>query len=123
MYLTKNFKLQEFQCKCGCAMPASVYVNILSLADQLQILRDHLGTSINLTNAYRCESHNKAVGGAKKSQHILGKAADIKVLDTPPEHVESLILCLIEEGFIQEGGLHAYKTFVHYDNRGKKARW
>mgnify|MGYP003639378648 CR=1 FL=1 len=113
-------------------MPAKVLDNVLLLAEQLQVLRDALDTPIHLTNAYRCIEHNevvqkevnkKYIAYSSKSQHLLGKAADIKGLDTPPEHVESLILCLIEEGLIQEGGLHAYKTFVHYDNRGKKARW
>ena len=58
MKLTKNFSLDEFQCKCGCDMPRSVMENIFKLSDQLQILRDIYG-AINVNSAYRCESHNR----------------------------------------------------------------
>ena len=39
--MTKNFKIQEFECKGGCDMPLEVYENIIKLASQLQFLRDY----------------------------------------------------------------------------------
>ena len=77
MKLTNNFSLEEFECKCGCKMPEFVKKNIIELADNLQVLRDFVGR-LDLTNAYRCKEHNTDVGGSTNSQHLKGKAADIK---------------------------------------------
>ena len=77
MKLTENFNLSEFECKCGCSMPDFVKKNIIELAENLQVLRDTVGR-LDLTNAYRCKDHNADVGGAVNSQHLKGKAADVK---------------------------------------------
>lgn len=45
--------------------------------EKLQELRDAFGQAITVTSGYRCKDHNKAIGGAPRSQHLLGKAADI----------------------------------------------
>lgn len=47
----------------------------------LQPIRDKWGKPIIITSGYRCPTLNKAVGGAKASQHMYGQAADIKVLN------------------------------------------
>ena len=39
MKLTNNFSLSEFECKCGCEMPAFVEENIKELAENLQVFR------------------------------------------------------------------------------------
>ena len=121
--MTKNFKKSEFDCKCGCIMPTDVFVNIQKLANQLQYVRDYLDLPINLTNAYRCPTHNKAVGGVKNSQHVLGKAADIKIKGLTPQEVAVILDRLTTDGEILQGGIGIYSTFTHYDIRGKKARW
>lgn len=43
----------------------------------LEPLRAHLGVPIKLNCGYRSPLVNKAVGGAKMSQHILGEAVDV----------------------------------------------
>ena len=123
MQLTENFNLNEFQCKCGCEMPYNVEKNIIELADNLQILRDHLNKPINPTNGFRCATHNKSVGGVKNSQHILGKAADIKVKGVSPNEIADAIEHLMESGKFKMGGVGRYNTFTHVDIRGSKARW
>ena len=121
--MTKNFKRQEFECKSGCDMPLEVYENIIKLASQLQFLRDYTGRPISINSAYRCKKHNKKVGGSKKSQHLLGKAADIKVQSLKPIEVYAIIEDLIDMGHMLQGGLGLYDTFVHYDIRKTRARW
>jgi len=123
MKLTENFSKSEFDSKDGAAMPLEVLQNIKELANNLQVLRDHLGKSISINSGYRSPSHNKKIGGAKASQHLLGTAADIVVKGMQPSEVAKAIVQLIGEGKMKEGGLKAYATFTHYDIRGTKARW
>jgi uncharacterized protein YcbK (DUF882 family) len=123
--MTKNFKLKEFECKCGCDMPLEVYENIIKLSSQLQFLRDYTGRPITINSAYRCPKHNKKVGGSKTSQHLLGKAADITIQSLKPAEVFMIIEDLIDMGHMLQGGLGLYekKGFTHYDIRKTKARW
>lgn len=123
--MTRNFKIQEFECRCGCEMPSDVYINIVKLANQLQVLRDFIGKPIKITNAYRCENHNEIVGGVKNSMHIFGKAADLQVKGMTPNELYKTIDSLIDDGEMLQGGLGLYNTFVHYDfgYKGKKRRW
>lgn len=121
--MTKNFKIKEFDCKCGCSMPLEVYENAIKLAGQLQILRDYLGRPITVNSAYRCPKHNTKIGGSKTSQHLLGKAADITVQSLKPIEVFAIIEDLIDFGVMLQGGLGLYDTFVHYDIRKTRARW
>lgn len=121
--MTKNFKRQEFECKCGCQMPLEVYENIIKLSSQLQFLRDYTGRPIRINSAYRCEKHNKKIGGSKTSQHLLGKAADITIQSLKPIEVFAIIEDLIDMGHMLQGGLGLYDTFVHYDIRKTRARW
>jgi uncharacterized protein YcbK (DUF882 family) len=123
MRLTKNFTKREFKSKDGSAMPDDVLANIKELAFNLQVLRDFLGEPIRINSAYRSPAHNKAIGGVKNSQHVLGRAADIKVRDIETKDLYLIIESLIIEGKMKDGGLGLYDTFVHYDIRGSKARW
>lgn len=123
MRLTKNFTQREFKSRDGSKMPEDVLCNIKDLADSLQVLRDFLGEPIRINSAYRSPEHNEAIGGVKNSQHILGKAADIKVKDIETKDLYLIIDSLIIDGKMKQGGLGLYDTFVHYDIRGSKARW
>jgi uncharacterized protein YcbK (DUF882 family) len=123
MKLTKNFSKVEFDSKDGAEMPEEVLENVKELAKNLQVIRDAIGQSIHINSGYRSPAHNKKVGGASRSQHLLGKAADLKVYNMKPEILHKIILGLINEGKISEGGVGLYNSFVHYDCRGTKARW
>lgn len=123
MRLSKNFTKREFKSKDGYPMPDDVLANIKELASNLQVLRDFLGEPIRINSAYRSPAHNKAIGGVKNSQHVLGRAADIKVKDIETKDLYLIIDSLILDGKMKDGGLGLYDTFVHYDIRGSKARW
>jgi len=123
MKITNNFSLQEFNSKCGREMPSQVVTNIIELAKNLQVLRDEVKKSIQITSGYRSPEHNAKVKGAKNSQHITGMAADIKVSGMTPKQVAEVIERLIAEKKMKEGGIGIYKTWLHYDIRNTKARW
>lgn len=121
--LTKNFSLNEFASADGAEFPADVIENLRQLAKNLQVIRDHYGKPIKINSGWRSPAHNKSVGGAKNSQHVQGKAADIKIDGVKPAQLGAEIEKLIEAKKIRQGGLGIYPNFVHYDIRGKKARW
>lgn len=123
MKLTENFHLNEFASKDGAETPCEAQVNLKELALNLQALRDELGLPIVINSGYRSPAHNKRVGGAKSSQHLLGKAADIRVPGVEAREVYAKIEQLIKKGNMKNGGLGKYANFTHYDVRDTPARW
>jgi len=124
MQLTKNFNSKEFDCKDGTKVPLEYMKNCLKVAENLQVLRDHLKVPIRVTGSgYRTPSHNEKVKGAKNSQHLYANAADINADGFTPKQLASEIEKLIASNKMEQGGIGIYKGFVHYDRRGKKARW
>lgn len=123
MKLTANFNLSEFNCKDGSEIPLIYRSNVKELAEQLEALREKLGSPIFINSGYRSPHYNKKIGGVKTSQHLTGKAADIRVPGYRPRDVAQAIEQLIAQGKMKEGGIGVYPTFVHYDIRGTKARW
>ena len=120
--LSANFTVAEFACKDGSD---PVFVDS-SLAALLQKIRDHFGRPVVITSGYRTATHNTAVGGAKSSQHLLGRAADIQVQGVSVEDVAAYAESLMPAW----GGVGRYpvkagraKGWVHVDVRKAKARW
>lgn len=111
--LSKHFNTCEFECRCGKCQEVFIFdIHI----DKLQELRDKIDMPIAITSGYRCPEHNAAVGGAKKSQHMLGTATDIIVRDLSPIDVYNICDKMFD-------GVGKYDSFTHVDSRGYKARW
>lgn len=113
MRLTNNFTLEELYASATAARrgidntPSPiVQQNLRMLAERiLQPIRDEYKHAIIVTSGYRCAALNKAVGGAKTSQHLTGCAADIKCTHTSKAYLFRLILRMIREGRIEVGQL------------------
>lgn len=59
--------------------PPEVIENLRALVLQvLQPLRNGLGRPLRINSGYRGPAANRAVGGARTSQHLTGEAADIE---------------------------------------------
>lgn len=117
--LTPNFHLREFL-KNGSdeGVTAEIVENLRHLAQKLEEVRKLCGDKpITITSGFRTLNHNKAVGGAKNSQHLYGRAADIIVKGLAPKEVQNLL----KDKW--EGGLGYGATFTHLDTRGFRARF
>ena len=121
--LSKNFKKSEFKCRDGTDTPDELMPNLRELVKNLQIIRDHIGKPVHVISGYRSPKYNRRIGGARKSQHMKAKAADLRVRGMAPSELREIIINLIKEKKIKKGGVGIYKTFVHYDVRGWNARW
>tara|TARA_R100000664_G_C2749510_1_gene136888 strand:+ start:140 stop:523 length:384 start_codon:yes stop_codon:yes gene_type:complete len=95
----------EFNCPC-CGKNE---MNQLFI-DTLRAAREYSNTPFVINSGYRCEKHNKKIGGVSSSTHIVGSAADIHCTES---RQRALILCgLLEAGFSRIG---IAKTFIHVD--------
>lgn len=122
--LTKNFSRVEFDCKDGTPVPTKYMENCKKVAQNLQVLRDHIGEPVHVSGSgYRTPSHNAKVGGAPASQHLKANGADITAKSYTSKKLAAVIEKLIKEGKMEQGGIGIYPGFVHYDRRGTKARW
>ena len=118
--LSSNFKSTEFDCHGkGCC--SLTYIDG-KLVEYLQKIRDHFGKPVTITSAYRCQKHNKNIGGVTSSYHTKGMAADIVVSDIAPLEVAKYAESI---GIL---GIGLYETskdgyFVHIDTRTTKSFW
>ena len=107
--MTKNFSRAEFACKCGCGLD-----NIdPRLVELLQAIRDFFNRPVRVVSGLRCPARNAKVGGAKRSKHLTGEAADIQVADVAPRAVADYAATHMR-GW---GGIKAYPSFTHIDIR------
>ena len=113
--LSTNFKVREFACTDGSD---PIFIDS-ELVNVLQKIRTHFGKSVTITSAYRTPGRNKAVGGETYSQHLYGRAADIKVKGVSPAKVAAYAETLLKN----RGGIGVYNSFTHIDVRNVKARW
>ena len=120
--LAPDFKVRELRCRDGSD---TVMVDE-TLTVVLQCIREHFGKPVTITSGYRTAAHNAAVGGAKSSQHLLGRAADIRVQGVSVEDVAAYAESLMPDwGGVGRYPVKAGRTtgWVHVDTRAEKARW
>jgi hypothetical protein len=115
--LSENFKVKEFKCRDGSD---EVKIDDV-LIDTLQKIRDHFKKPITIVSGYRSPAYNKSINGAKTSQHMYGKAADIQVSGVNPRTVAEYAESINVKGL----GLYDYTSggFVHVDTRSTRSRW
>jgi uncharacterized protein YcbK (DUF882 family) len=121
--LTKSFRINDFHVGCVDKIPRELFNNLCILAQNLQIIQDHIKKPIRIISGYRSPKCNRRVRGAKKSQHMNAMAADIRVRGMSMRRLKRVIEGLIKDQKILQGGVGLYKSHVHYDIRGDKARW
>ena len=123
--VTAHFKMSEFNCKDGTAVPPEYEGNVVALCLALEQLRAELGEPVTIVSGYRTAEYNARVGGAVKSQHLTAKAADVRLPNWSPADVAACLESMIAAGVVPQGGIGIYAAsdFVHYDIRLTRARW
>lgn len=120
---SKNLSDHEFRCKCRQRAPHLPACEQKFVPDSLVVIlqgvRDHFGAPMTVHSGHRCGPYNAFVGGARLSQHVEAKAADITVKGVTPNEVQEYLLARYPD----EHGIGRYNTFTHVDVRGYKARW
>ena len=104
------FTRSEFACNCGNCE------NLIQndLIDKLDKAREISGVSYKINSGYRCESWNQKIGGAPKSLHKAGRAADIHVPSSAARYqiLKGLFAAELDRVLI-------YRTFIHADIAGE----
>lgn len=103
------------------APPVELWEKSLEVWRVLMWLRAHDGEApVDVNSGYRSPAYNAAIGGASGSQHLRFTARDVTKRGRSPLWVAKN---LIEHPGGSSLGVGLYKTFVHVDTRGFRARW
>jgi len=113
--LTRNFKVKELAAR-DRAKFARISVDLVT---GLQRIRDRLGAAITVNSGYRHPALNAEVDGVDQSQHIAGRAADIRTSAMRP--LELAQIALEELGC--DIGIGLGRNGIHVDLRGQLASW
>lgn len=90
----------------------------VTLAAEFEVIRGIVGAPIRIGSAYRTPAHNRAVGGARHSQHVEGRALDLY----PPrgwtlERFLQVIREVAQQPTSALYGVGIYDSFIHIDVR------
>lgn len=149
--ITNNISLSETICHCGCqdslkiskrnvhrqrilplAQEIQKLITILSLIYQEQKIIALFKWGDDGGSWFRCQSHNKTIGGAKNSVHMNGLATDTRFYLKNQTHkiqIPNLVVCRTalvasKEGLLNFKGIGCYRTFSHLDVRyNMPAQW
>lgn len=110
--ISPHFSIGEMACKDG----SDEVLYSTELMSMLEKLRAYGGFTVHINSGYRSPSYNRKIGGASKSQHTLGTAADIVVKKNGKTVSAKKICCLCQDlGF--KGVAYISESAVHVDMR------
>jgi uncharacterized protein YcbK (DUF882 family) len=118
-----HLRWSELACKDAARTPYPhewMTTRAVELAREFEAIRAAVGAPLLILSAYRTPEHNRHVGGAKASQHVQGRALDLR----PPtgctlDRFYALILERARRDDSALWGVGRYPAFVHIDTRPK----
>lgn len=114
--LSTHFRVREFACKDG-SDPLFISPQLVQLLEQV---RTHFNAPVFVNSGYRTPAYNHSIPHASPhSQHLYGRAADIRVCGHAPAQVAAYAETLLPHS----GGIGLYPSFVHLDVSTAKRRW
>lgn len=123
MKKSKYFTENEFKCKCGKCKTPPISDELIRILTEI---REHYNSPVIINSGYRCKEHNAKIGGAPSSRHVEGDAADFTVKGIKTIDLYNYVILTYGDGpygIARRISKDPYAGFVHFDCRGKKARW
>ena len=122
--MSEHFSVDEFRCHDGAEYPAEwVDDRLAVLCRVLEAIRTAWGGPLTVVSGYRTAAYNARIGGAKLSQHVQGRAADVRPTNPTPERVAQLhrlVKQMQAQGRLDAlGGLGEYVGWIHVDIRSQ----
>lgn len=123
--LSDNFMLSEFiRSKMALERglmnypePEDIHRLIDLCENVLEKIRKFYGKPLEITSGYRCKELNKAVKGAKDSQHMKGEACDFIIRGLSNYVVCKAIVALRDQGKIEFDQIILESSWIHISYR------
>ena len=114
-HLTYGLSHAEFRCRCG--RPSCHFTLVAkSLILSYKGVRYDYGTPLKINSGFRCQKHNKNVGGLDESSHTTGHAIDISTKGLDGQAKDDLIDFAKRRFDV----VLVYKYFIHCHNEAKQ---
>ncbi|MFF7065747.1 D-Ala-D-Ala carboxypeptidase family metallohydrolase [Pseudomonas sp. NPDC008258] len=117
MLITPHFTLDEMTVSQLAARdgfdntpPPEARANLQLLCGALEQVRALFGLPIIVSSGYRSEKVNRLIGGAPKSQHVQGLAADFTVIEISPRDTARKI---IDSSIVFDQLILEFDNWVH----------
>ena len=131
-------------CRDGTPYPEAWAIRLGVLFAELDTIREAWGGPLRIVSGYRTEEHNSKISGAERSQHVMGRAVDLRparpgLRASDIHDLHKMVIRLLGEGKLPAvGGVGVYPWvkkgdaltpgWVHVDIRprpsnGHIARW
>ena len=108
--ISEHFEKKDFTCFC-----CGIFNVNLNFLEKLEKARKIADIAFIVNSGYRCQIHNRKVGGDTVSSHMAGLAADLHIKTS--WHRWKIHEALIKAGFKRIG--HG-SDFLHVDNDDSK---
>ena len=120
--LTEHFNYDEKWVRCPCCNRIKIIPIFFLHMELLEKLRVKFGKPITITSGYRCPEHNKEVGGAPNSWHLLF-ATDITPTFIVADGDLRILYDMAQEVGFTGIGRYTDKNIIHLDMRPVPAQW
>lgn len=114
--LSLHFNVKEFKCKCGENHDIKIDS---ALIDILEKTRSKLNAkSCNIYSGFRCNKHDRNVGGSGSGPHTQGYAVDCYFIAQDGSRISGSKVCLALEDLGHKAGI-GYRCGGTSDNKGQ----
>jgi uncharacterized protein YcbK (DUF882 family) len=110
--LSPHFSRHEFRSRDGSLPDDETLYRLVAHLEALRCFAG--GHPLRIVSGFRTDEHNRAVGGAERSRHLVGDAVDL-------EYGAATVRQAERAGFRGIGSRNIYAT--HVDLRPRRARW